>query len=132
MPWLGLEDGRHELAEGVHALLSAYATESPESSRYEAHREHADIQLILQGAETLYWAPAADLEPDGEYDPAGDILYFREPGPPGGAGGAEPALAPLRIRPGLFVLLYPEDAHKPGRIWGTPQRVRKAVLKVRL
>jgi beta-galactosidase beta subunit len=90
------------------------------------------IQLILQGAETIYWAPAADLEPDGEYDRAGDIRYFRDPGPPSGAGGAAPAMAPLRIHPGLFVLLYPEDAHKPGRIWGTPQRVRKAVLKVRL
>jgi len=122
VPWLELEDGRHELAPGVHAILSSYTTESPEASRYEAHREHADLQLVLQGAETICFAPAADLEPEGEYDPAGDILYFREP----------PTATSLHVRPGIFALLYPEDAHKPGRIWGTPQLVRKAVIKIRL
>ena len=100
-------------------------TGAPESSRYEAHRLHADIQVLLSGRETIYWAPERDLEPDSEYDPEGDILYFREPG----TGAAADA---LQLRPGLFSLLYPADAHKPGRIWGAPQQVRKAVLKVLL
>jgi biofilm protein TabA len=120
--WPELEDGRHELAEGVFAVLSSYMTEVPESSRYEAHRRHADLQLLLSGRETIFWAPEQELEPDGEYDPEGDVLYFRE----------SAAAGVLRLRPGLFALLYPADAHKPGRIWGAPQKVRKAVLKVLL
>jgi YhcH/YjgK/YiaL family protein len=125
VPWLELEEGRHELAEGVFALLSSYVTEEPGRSRFEGHRRHADVQLLLQGQETIYWAPAADLQPDGEYDAAGDILHFREPLP-------EKSSAALAVRPGLFLLLYPSDAHKPGRVLGAPQAVRKAVLKVRL
>jgi YhcH/YjgK/YiaL family protein len=126
VPWMKLEDGRHELAEGVFALLSSYVTGGPEEGRFEGHRQHADIQLLLQGRETIYWAPTADLEVEEEYDPAGDILYFREP------AAARVAAAPLAVRPGLFLLLYPADAHKPGRLWGTRREVRKAVLKVRL
>jgi biofilm protein TabA len=125
VPWLKLEDGRHELADGVFALLSSYLTEPPERSRFEGHRQHADIQLLLQGRETIYWAPADELQVDGHYDPAGDILYFGEP-------GSEQTCAPLALRPGLFLVLYPADVHKPGRIWGTAQEVRKAVIKVRL
>jgi biofilm protein TabA len=137
VPWMKLEDGRHELAEGVFALLSSYVTGSPRESRFEGHRQHADIQLLLQGQETIYWAPAADLEVGEEYDPAGDILYFREPSAPSGepsAPGAavDAALTPVAGRPGLFLLLYPTDAHKPGRLRGSPREVRKAVLKVRL
>ena len=133
VPWLELEDGRHELAQGVHAMVSSYTTASPEASRYEAHREHADLQLVLQGAETICFAPVADLEPEGEYDPAGDILYFREPpAAPGTPAARQAAATSLHVRPGLFALLYPEDAHKPGRTWGTPQLVRKAVIKIRL
>jgi len=126
VPWLELGDGRHELADGVFALLSSYVTGSPDESRFEAHRQNADIQLVLQGQETIYWAPAAELDIQGGYDPDGDILYFQEPAAVG------VVTAPLAVRPDLFLLLYPADAHKPGRIWGAPQAVRKAVLKVRL
>ena len=126
VPWGKLEDGRHELAEGVFALLSSYSTGLSAATRYEAHRLYADVQLVVQGRETIFWAPAAELEVEEDYDPEADILFFQEPEPD------QTAITPLAVRSGMFVLLYPADAHKPGRLWGAAAPVRKAVLKVRL
>jgi biofilm protein TabA len=61
-------DGRHELAgPNLYVSISTYSTESPEEKAFEAHRRYIDIQVVLSGRETLYWAALASLAPLGEY-----------------------------------------------------------------
>ncbi|TVY02905.1 YhcH/YjgK/YiaL family protein [Paenibacillus cremeus] len=36
----------------------------------------------------------------------------------------------LRLIPGMLVVLFPEDIHRPGLSQGVPARVRKVVVKV--
>jgi biofilm protein TabA len=115
-----LADGRHELAGSkLSAIFSSYQTEDPEDKFFEAHRRFIDIQVVLQGRETLYWAPLLSLEPRGEYSEAEDIAFFT-----GSAGIAVP------LEPGWFTVQFPQDAHKPGCLKGSPSPVRKLVIKV--
>ena len=124
-----LADGRHEFAgEKLVAIFSSYQTEDPKDKRFEAHRRFIDIQVVLEGRETLYWSPLPSLEPREGYSDADDIAFFTGP-----AGIAVP------LEPGWFTVLFPQDAHKPGcvtpgnvagSVTGSPARVRKLVIKV--
>jgi biofilm protein TabA len=119
-------DGRHELeGEELYASLSTYVTGEPAGKPFETHRRYIDIQAVLSGREVLHWAPLAGLRPRGGYSEAEDIALFEDP-PGGGAG--------LRLEPGAFVVLFPQDAHKPGCSTerGHGEQVRKLVLKVRV
>ena len=113
-------DGRHELAgSDLVAILSSYSTEEPASRPFEAHRWCIDVQVLLAGQETLYWAPLESIQPRGEYSNVDDVAFYD--GPPGLA---------VPLEPGLFTVLFPQDAHKPGCHPGSAARVRKLVLKV--
>jgi biofilm protein TabA len=115
-----LADGRHELAgQKLAAIFSSYQTGDPEDKPFEAHRRFIDIQVVLQGRETLHWAPLQSLEPQGEYSEAKDVAFFTGP-----AGIAVP------LEPGWFAVQFPQDAHKPGCLRGSPSPVRKLVIKV--
>ena len=122
-----LEDGRHELAgSGLYASISSYRSQAPKAKSFEAHRRYLDVQVVLEGRETLYWAPLGRLRPDGEYSPGEDIAFYSPQAQGLGLG--------LPLEPGLFTVLFPQDGHKPGchPAGGRPQAVRKLVLKVRL
>jgi biofilm protein TabA len=117
-------DGKHELgAPGLTASLSSYTTDDPGSKLFEAHRRFIDIQVVLSGSETLYWAPLSSLQAREEYSEEKDISFHDGP-----AGVAVPLV------PGWFAVLFPEDAHKPGctQIDAGPAAVRKLVIKVAL
>ncbi len=113
-------DGRHELAGAdLYTSLSSYTTEAPAARGFEAHRRYIDIQVVLRGGETLYWAPLDAMNPQGEYSKADDIAFYE----------GLPSIA-VPLEPGWFTVLFPQDAHKPGCLRGSPSRVRKLVIKV--
>ncbi len=125
-PGFPLEDGRHGLAGAeLYASISSYLSQAPEARSFEAHRRYLDVQVVLEGRETLYWAPLGRLRLEKEYSASEDIAYYSLAQGAGGPG--------LALEPGLFVVLFPQDGHKPGchPAGGQPQAVRKLVLKVR-
>jgi len=115
-----LAAGRYELSEGNYALVQEYETLAPSSLAWEAHRIHADIQLMLEGSEVMGWAEA--LEGEGPYDEPKDVILA-----PRATG-----LAAFDLRPGLFVLFLPGEAHRPRGNAGIAMRVRKLVVKLRM
>jgi biofilm protein TabA len=124
-----LGDGRHELAGAdLYASLSSYPTQAPEAKPFEAHRRYLDIQVLLQGRETLSWAPLERLTLTVPYSAAEDIAFYRLAEGAGGLGMDVP------LEPGLFAVLFPHDGHRPGchPAGGQAETVRKLVLKVRL
>lgn len=115
-----LEDGRHEVGlHGVHATVSRQRARHAGQGRLEAHRRHADIQVLLGGRESIGWAPL-DMTalPDTAWDPAADVQFF---------AGA-PQLW-LHLRPGQFALFLPADLHLP--LVGE-DLIHKVVVKVPL
>ena len=115
-------DGKQELGlPGLTASLSPYETGDPGEKLFEAHRRFIDIQVVLAGSETLYWASLSSLEMREEYSEEKDIAFYE-----GRAGLAVP------LEPGWFTVLFPADAHKPGCLapGAGPAPVRKLVIKV--
>ena len=86
---------------------------------YEAHRRYIDLQYLVEGRETIYWRPVERLDSGGGLRIGPDIVFFRD-----AAGSA------LLLEPGLFVVFYPDDAHKPGCHTDVPEQVRKIVVKI--
>ena len=85
----------------------------------EAHRQYIDIQILLEGEETIGWKPIADCTNETKaYDEQADCALFAEPGS-----------TYVTLHPGQFAIFWPEDAHAP--IIGEGS-VRKLIVKVRI
>lgn len=115
-------DGRHDLeGDALFALVQSYTTDPPEDRIFESHLVYADIQYLLSGQEIIYYREPSSLSPKTEYDAKKDAIYYHPKDD-----------RPLYLEAGTFVILLPQDAHKPGCIWDKPTPVRKIVMKLRL
>lgn len=117
---LAMPLGRIEL-DGDRLFINNVESELVEKDlqKIEVHRRYIDIHVPLDGEETIGWKPLADLSVvDKAYDDEADFATF-----------AEPASAYLTLKPGQFLVAWPEDGHAPiiGR-----GRLRKAIVKIKL
>lgn len=115
-----LPDGRLDLdGARLYALVQTYATQPVAGGCLECHRRYLDIQFLLSGEEAIGYAP---LEAAGRvvtaYDADRDIAFL------------DGAASLITLRAGDFAVLYPHDAHLPGRCIQQPAVVRKVVVKV--
>lgn len=112
------EPGRfHLLGDDLILIVEHAQGKTREAARLEAHRRYIDIQLSLDGDETMGWKPLADcLNPVGDYSAEKDIRFFLD----------APA-SWIAVPPDHFCIFFPEDAHAPLVAAG---RVRKAIFKV--
>ena len=110
--------GRYNLAgENLIAIVEHVSARSQELARLEAHRRYIDIQLVLDGDETMGWKPLPDCHnPVGEHSEEKDIRFFLD---------APAAWVP--VPPDHFCIFFPEDAHAPLVGSGT---IRKVIFKV--
>jgi YhcH/YjgK/YiaL family protein len=106
----------------VHASVQSYETAPGAEKRYEAHRNHVDIQCIVSGRERILVAPTPSLTVSEPYREEKDVTFYADPS----------ASTSLLLSPGDFAILFPGDAHKPGCMAGGRDAVRKVVVKVRL
>lgn len=116
--------GRHEIdGEQLFLIHTEYETEPAEQGLMEAHRKYADVMLMLEGEEALYFKPTEKLgHLTNEYDPEQDALLAR----------LDADASRLVFRPGMFAVLLPEDAHCPGCQLRGPSHVKKIIAKVML
>lgn len=112
-----LPAGRIEL-EGDDLFLNVVeaAPKDKADARLETHRRMIDIQIPLTADETMGYAPLSDLA-ETTYDEADDISFY-----------PEPAQQYITVKPGMFVVFFPEDAHAPAISSGG---LRKIIFKVR-
>ncbi len=98
-----LEEGRLPLdGDNLFQIVQRYETKDPVSVRFESHRRYIDVQCVLSGEERAFVAPVSEMEPTGEYDGSLDIRFYT--GEPSGS---------VLLRPRMFAIFYPQDAHKP-------------------
>ena len=112
------EVGRYDLEEGVFALVQSYDTKAEENCKIEAHRKYIDIQCVLKGKELF---GVADLSTQTLYEDKfeeKDVAFYH----------GEVDL--LTLTDGDFVIVFPEDAHRPQQ--GDGSRIEKVVVKVPL
>lgn len=115
-----LADGKVEVeGKDLYFSLQSYQSKTGEP-KIEAHRDYADIQVVLEGREHMGVAPLADMTEEWEARPEKDVWFYHGP------------IDNLTLTPGKFVILFPQDAHAPGMAIDESQPVRKCVVKIRL
>ncbi len=120
---LSMPDGRIEIeGENTYGLLSSYETMPESEVPFEAHRKHVDIQFVLEGRERLDVSHDDDLEVKEPYSEEGDAALYNAPD----------SFSSVILEPGKFVVLLPQDKHRPACQLGGAQRVRKLVVKARI
>lgn len=116
--------GRHEIAgEDIYAFVQQHMTKPVEERKYESHRKYIDIQSMVRGRETMYWAPLSLLPTvTMPFDEAVDAALY----------ALAPEGVPLEVRPGQFAIFFPQDGHVPSCASGQPAEVLKVVVKIRV
>ena len=118
----GFPTGRHEY-EGGFLFVQRGTTQPFSADLYEAHRKYIDIQYMIEGGETAYYAPINGLEVNKEYDEEKEVIFFTKHGAKG---------TPMQITPGMCWVAYPEDAHMPCRCGEESNDYLKIVMKLPL
>lgn len=109
--------------DDLYMNLAEYDTHEKADGCMEAHRQYADVMCMIAGEETIYVKPTALLKHITQaYDEKEDALLAE----------IEEDCCEIRLHPGEFVILFPEDAHAPGCWANGPSHVKKIIGKVRI
>lgn len=115
--------GRVEIdGDEVFANVQEYTTMAADTCKFEAHDRYFDIQYVVEGQEQFGYVKRAGLVEEAPYDKESDLVFYQDPAECGS----------VLLTAGDCAVVPPEDAHKPRCIAGTPCKVRKIVLKVRV
>jgi len=114
-------DGKSDISEGLKAIFSNAPGKTKEAScaKFECHNKNIDIQLCINGLETIGWKPREKcVTPNGEYNGEKDVQFYHD--------------APdtfFQLTDGQFAIFFPEDVHAPMIGEGM---IRKLVIKVKI
>jgi biofilm protein TabA len=116
-----IEDGVIQIEEGLKVIVSTANGKTAEVSlaKFECHDKNIDIQVCVNGLETIAWKPREKcVTPNGDYNPEKDVRFFND--------------APdmyFQLKDGQFAIFYPEDVHAPMIGEG---EIKKLVFKVKI
>ncbi|WP_068775540.1 YhcH/YjgK/YiaL family protein [Paenibacillus sp. FJAT-26967] len=117
-----LEAGQYPIqGEEMFARLMEPVTRHRDEQPAEKHEQFFDIHYLLEGEETIGWCiQQDDLTPAEPYNPEHDTALF----------GEMDGEMDIRVTPGMYVVLFPEDIHRPLLTEGSAAQVRKVVVKI--
>ena len=113
----GSAPGRYEYESGF-VLIQEGETTPIRQGDFEAHRKYLDVQILLDGAETIAWAELSSLRCTEAYDADRDRGMYAGDG------------MLVDIHPGEFYVCFPHDGHKACGHREAAARFRKAVVKL--
>jgi len=115
------EKGSHEIdGERLFVNIVEYETTTPENRFWEAHKEYMDVNVMISGQEQIDLNFIGNMELK-EYVPKDDFLPMD-----GEKNGS------VILRPGDFLVCYPNDAHRTAVEVEGAEKVKKAIFKVRI
>lgn len=115
------EDGKFEIVDGLKAIFSNATGKTKEAScaKFECHNKNIDIQLCINGIETIGWAPSEKcVTPNGDYNEEKDVQLYND---------AVDTF--FQLTNGQFAIFFPDDVHAP--MIGVGQ-IKKLVIKVKI
>ncbi|MCU0858027.1 MAG: YhcH/YjgK/YiaL family protein [Pontiellaceae bacterium] len=105
----------------LFAGIDTYSTKIRDTAKLETHRKYVDIQVLLSGTEMIEIFPKKELTVSEPYNPEKDAEFYVKPSVPP---------AKIVLKPGHFVVFFPDDAHMPCLMAGnSPEPVKKIVIK---
>lgn len=109
------------LSGGNKILVQQGMTKSPDGQLSEVHHKYLDIQYIVEGVDTVGWAPTGTLTLDGQFNEAKDKGMYAGP------------VDFIPVKAGYCYVVYPEDAHMPNcHLSGDPIHFTKLVIKLKV
>ena len=114
-------DDKLTIADGLKAIFSNVPgkTLAGSLSKFECHDKYIDIQLCINGLETIGWKPRSScMYVNGDYNEEKDVRFFSD----------EPDMF-FQLTNGQFAIFFPEDVHAP--MIGDGE-IKKLVIKVKL
>ena len=115
------EKGSHEIdGERLFVNLVEYTTTAAKERFWEAHRKYLDVHVMLHGTEQidLNFIQNMDVKEFVEKD---DFL------PMDGEKNSS-----VVLRDGDFLICYPSDGHRTAVAVEEPEKIKKAIFKVRI
>ncbi len=117
------KDGRYDVdGDNLYYFVQRYETRPLSQCKLEAHKNYIDIQFVADGEELLGYCPLENLETREPYNQAKDVALYKVPA----------RITLVNLQPGMFCLLFPQDAHMPKCQLDAPSNVLKVVVKVKI
>lgn len=114
-----IEEGKHFIKDkDLFVNIQVAKGKTQEAAVLETHIEMIDIQIPITCEETFGYTPLCDL-PDFEYNAEKDITKY----------GETKAQTYVTVKPGQFVIFFPQDGHAPCII--NQPEIKKAIFKVK-
>ena len=107
-------------AENIYANVQEYDTK--EDANFEAHKQYIDIQCVIKGTEQVVVCDRNACSVVEEYNQEKDIEFLT----------CDSTNDTIVLNQGDFLILYPQDAHKPSITYKKKEKVKKIVVKVAL
>ena len=114
-----LESGKYIIdSDKIYANVQEYTTKT--DAKYEAHKKYVDIQYMIRGEELVGVCSKSNCTTCIEYENSADIEFL----------DCKKEDIWQKLGKGEFLVLFPNDAHKPSMSIKKPSTVKKAVVKV--
>jgi len=112
---------RVELGDGVFAIEQVYETKPRGEGFFESHRKYVDLQVVVEGDETIEVIDAARIAVRDPFDAERDLVTY----------GDTTEASQLRVGAGQAGIFFPVDVHMPClRVAANAVLVRKVVVKI--
>ena len=116
------DDGRIDIdGDNLWCNVASYTVNPDNPLKYEAHKEYADVQVMVDGEEVFGWANTKECNITEDFKEGCDIAFMDAP------NGQF-----LALRKGYFMVFFPQDAHAPCRKSENSDTAHKLVFKVKL
>lgn len=110
---------KHELVTNhLYVNTMVGKTKSEEESIWESHNSNLDIHFMVEGNERVFYGEEDKMKVKEPYNPEKDLTVFD--------GEGTEHFVPKNG----FVIFFPGEIHKSMVHSGTPQEVKKAVVKL--
>lgn len=100
--------------------IQSYDTKPADQCKLESHRKYIDIQIMVEGEESMEFVDISKLSIKEEYDEEKDVMFWHIP----------KRMTKSTLRAGDYIVLYPEDAHRGAASIKESSHVLKLVGKV--
>ena len=111
-------NGRHEFTPDCYVNVMETTTRA-ELADMEAHDIFVDVQCLIRGEEKILVADKTNLPVTVAYDANKEASFH-----------SFTDAKEVTYKAGECVVLYPVEAHLPGRAVNEPMAIKKAVMKV--
>ena len=118
---IGLKPGKYQIeGDDVYAIVTEGVTRNYDSTKWEAHRNYADIHYVIKGKEKIGIAAIYSARTTKDYDSSKDIGFYTTHG------------NFFIAEPSTFFIIFPKNAHFPDINIDSPSVVKKLVIKVKI